>query len=165
MIYFTVQSDPKRRFVGASPSPFDRFGDPAARSAPIEDITVPTFFQDDYDGYYLFQAMHSLINDVNCETGSEPESLNVGRFTFLELCAHLENRTGQRARSAPGKRVSEGRIEFLGVAVLLRPGLEHFITAVPHPSWLLSHAKPTAFTRLSPRPEVRSLRSVLPPPT
>ncbi len=168
IITFEVQCEPKYVFQGYRVD-LSRtlLGDGLApmQIEPAELVLVPTFYAGDYDGRELLTAVYKLGQEVYCDTAQKVDKIHVGRFTFLELCAHIEN-AYRRGRGMGGLRTGDGTLtlHMMGdVQVVMTPGPDHFIQAVPVSSWMLSGRTITNYLKTSPRAVARALHSVPPP--
>lgn len=144
---FIVETHPRRFFAFASPSPLLPWNDPRQppKDEPITDFVVRPFFGENAEPYALAYELTRLVDEVHRETAAPPAYMLVGRSTFLELSAVLMN--AQEAKHAlPAYSAGEGVIVFRGVPIIMVPGAEHFVEAVPVASWLLSRTNPKRFT-------------------
>ena len=143
---FIVQTQPTRFFAFAEPSPFLSFNDPRRPplSEAFDDVIVAPFFGATSDRYALPLELSRLIDDVYRETADQPARILLGRFTFLELSAVLQNLQEERI-PASAHTEGAGTIVFRGVPCVLTPGEEHHAEAVPSADWLLSRKNPQRF--------------------
>jgi len=146
-IQYEVECEP-RVVLACHDMPIRSFG---MGASPISEMTrrerVPLFFDGDYDGGQLFQAIIDAINSVYRDTACKPERVLVGRYTFVELWAHLENRKrvghGMFYGCAADRySFEEGRLQLFDVEIQAASGADHFIAAQPTLSYLITRGVP-----------------------
>jgi hypothetical protein len=152
---YRVRCHPEQRIAMHASSVGDmRFGSSYPRSSPLREEVVPLFFEGDLDGHALMEAIYGAIQAIYRDTAFKPERVLVGRFTFVELWAHIENniRSGRCWFGTVGKRAfEEGKMTLFDTEILAVSGADHFIAAQPPLGYLMMHGVPEGAVVMTPR--------------